>query len=228
MHLGGCAFGFDNGDFQLQWVPFAGLTLQSRTMKTAFNVLFALFLILGLASTVAANVQLGPTFRYSQATDWGKAGTASLHVQSYTVRVRSAGIHLADLLPAQAEHEVGPVSLRRLPFSASRDLLIWLALLGERIFASRRARDDGLVVDRDQPFDSAISKSICLRGRHFRKVRVAESENAYRVEPSRMRSARARFQPNPRFAALPVQSAVRDARVVLRVTSTRIAGQSGL
>ena len=142
MHLVGCAFGFDNGDFQLQWVPFAGLTLQSRTMKTAFNVLFALFLILGLASTVAANVQLGPTFRYSQATDWGKAGTASLHVQSYTVRVRSAGIHLADLLPAQAEHEVGPVSLRRLPFSASRDLLIWLALLGERIFASRRARDD--------------------------------------------------------------------------------------
>jgi hypothetical protein len=47
-------------------------------MKTAFNVLFALFLILRLAITVAANVQLGPTFRYSQATDWGKAGTASL------------------------------------------------------------------------------------------------------------------------------------------------------
>jgi hypothetical protein len=59
-------------------VLFAGLTLRSRTMKTAFNVLFALFLILELAITVAANVQLGPTFRYSQATDWGKAGTASL------------------------------------------------------------------------------------------------------------------------------------------------------
>jgi hypothetical protein len=78
-------------------------------MKTAFNVLFALFLILGLAITVAANVQLGPTFRYSQATDWG-GGNRLAHVQSYTVRVRSAGIHLADLLPAQAEHE-GPLSL---------------------------------------------------------------------------------------------------------------------
>ena len=45
-------------------------------MKTAFKVLFATALIVGLASTVAANVQLGPTLQVVARSNYVGGGRA--------------------------------------------------------------------------------------------------------------------------------------------------------